>query len=223
MGKFYEIIDSKNKISDEIVRKCSYAYNENRKFFGKNCKFFKILIANTEREFRKLSGKFYSPWAKGVSVKGKFIVIRCPELFHKTYLKFGGTFKFEALLAHEINHIFANHLNLYEGPYWFTEGIAMYVAGQIPGKVYKNDVEITKEKAKSMMFYRLIMRKLCMDMYVFHYLGVDYLIKKFGREKLLELIRLQFKDMKKKEYEGLFKKVYGVSYNKFIKDFVDQV
>ena len=219
--KYYEIINN-NKITKDIINKCSYAYNKNKKFFGKPCKFFKIKVANNEKDFKKLTGKWYSPWAKGISRKGEYIVIRGPKLFLQNYKKFKGTAKFEMLLAHEINHIYAKHLNIYEGPYWFTEGLAMYVAGQIPGKAYKQKAKYTKEKVKKLMFYRLIMKKVSAEMYNVHYSGINYLITKFGKQKLLKLIKVYSKNMKKRTFEARFKKLFRISYNKFILDSVSQ-
>ena len=82
--KHYEIISRKG-ISKDIIEKCSSAYKINRKFFGKDCDFFRIYIANNEVEFKKRAGRFYKPWVKGVGLKGKRIVIREPALLKRNY------------------------------------------------------------------------------------------------------------------------------------------
>ena len=106
-AKNYEILDKEKEISKDIIKKCANAYNKNKKFFQKDCKFFTIRLANTEPEFRKLAKKFYAKWVKGVGLKGKFVTIRSPKLFAKCYRKYSGTKDFEMILCHEINHIFA--------------------------------------------------------------------------------------------------------------------
>ncbi len=217
----YEIIDAENAISPEIIKKCSGAYSKNKRFFGKDCKFFQIRIANDEKEFKKLAGKYYLKYLKGVGIKGKIVIIRSLQTYKINYKRFGGTSDFEILLAHEINHIFARQIHVYNGPFWFTEGLAMYVAGQVPGKTYKRKVMLTKENARFFMFYRLIMKKQSNEMYIFQYFGVKYLVDNFGKNKLLELIRTYPEKSNKKEFENRFKKIYGITYASFLKEFVN--
>ncbi|MDD5254289.1 MAG: hypothetical protein PHG05_04310 [Candidatus Nanoarchaeia archaeon] len=217
--KHYEILDNKNEITKDIINKCNYAYNKNKRFFGKDCSFFRIRLANSEDEFKRLAGKFYNPWVKGVGKNGNFVVIRNIELYDKCYKKFKGTEKFEILLTHEINHIYAEQLNVYKGPYWFTEGLAMYVAGQVPGKTYKKKVNLNKENIKKLLFYRLILKKINDRMYVPQYYGVRFLISEFGKDRLVRLINSYHKKMNKKQYENRFKEIYGISYNRFINKF----
>jgi len=217
--KNYEILDE--EISKDLIEKCANAYNKNKKFFQKDAKPFTIRIANTEAEFKKLAGKFYAKWVKGVSLKGNKVVIRSPTLFNTCYKKYKGTKDFEMLLTHEINHIFARQLNLNKGPYWFTEGLAMYVAGQIPGKTFKIKSKFTKEKIKRLMFYRLNMKKLCNDMYIPHYYAVEHLIKKFGKQKLLKLIDSHKKNTTKPIYERNFKRIYKTTYRELLKFFIN--
>ncbi|MBD3252600.1 hypothetical protein GF386_02625 [Candidatus Pacearchaeota archaeon] len=218
--KNYEIIDIKGKLTKDIIKKCSFSFNKNKRFFKKNCDFFKIYISHTEKDFKKRSKKFYQPWVKGVSLKGKIIVIRVPKLFRESYKKYKGTAKFEMLLTHEINHIYSNFLNLYKGAYWLTEGLAMYVAGQIPGKTYKGDTILNREKAKKLLFYKLRYKKLCPEMYIVHYYATKYLTKRFGKNKFLRFIDSHSKNMKKIDFEKKFKKIFEISYDSFIEDFI---
>ena len=118
--KHYEIIDREEKISDEIIRICSFAYDKNKRFFGKDSGFFKIYITHTEEEFRKRAKPYYKPWVKGISRHGRFVVIRDPKLFNECYKKHKGTKDYRILLAHEVNHVFAWHFNMYRGPYWMN-------------------------------------------------------------------------------------------------------
>ena len=220
--KHYEIIDLERELSNDIIRKSSAAYQKNRIFFGKNCGFFKIHIAHTEGVFKKKAGRFYNPWVKGVSLKGKSVVIRSPPFLRRNYMKYGGTPSFEMLLSHEINHIYASQLNLYKGPYWITEGLAMYTAGQIPGKTYVWKGRVPEKRAKELLFYRMIMRKLCQEMYVVHYHGFEYLIKRFGKGKFLSLAGSCSKSMKRAGFEKRFKRVFGISYMEFLKEFLSE-
>ena len=220
--KYYEILDKENKITKDMINKCSYAYDRNKRFFGKDCKFFQIKVINSENKFKTLLGKIYQPWIKGEQFRGKLIVMRGPKLYKKCYTKFGGTSEYQILLTHEINHIFANQLNLFKGPFWFVEGLAMYVAGQIPGKTYKKKINYTKGRVRYLMFYRFIIKKLADDMYIPHYYSIKYLITKYGKIRLMKLISSYSKNMKKKTFENNFKKIYNISYNGYIKDFISK-
>ncbi len=220
--KNYEIIDEK-KISKDLKEKCRHAYKVNKDFFGKDCElYFAITISHTEKDFKRLAGKFYSPWVKAVATKEKGIIMRSPSLFNRTYKKFGGTPKFTMVLAHEINHAYAYTYNLYKGPYWLTEGLAMYVAGQVPGKTFKKKTKYTKKKVRNLMFYRLIFRKLTDDMYAVHYGAVDFLVRNYGEEKLRRLIKSFSKNNKKRDFEKNFMRMFGLSYNKFLRVFTEE-
>lgn len=220
--QYYEVIDNQGKLDKVVIKKCSNSYKKNKKFFGKNSKFFIIRIVHTEDDFRKGAKQFYNPWVKGVGLKGNIVVIRGLSLFQKNYEKHGGTASFERLLTHEINHIFASQSNLYRGPFWITEGLAMYVAGQTPGDAYKTNAKITKERARNLLFYRKILKNLCPEMYVVHYQGIAYLVKRFGKEKLTKLIKSYHVKTVRKDFEKNFRQIYGVTYDTFLKDFLNQ-
>jgi hypothetical protein len=226
MGRFrtrnYEIIDNKRPVTDDVIKACARAYARNRRFFKRDYNFFRIHIYHSEKDFRKAAKRFYQPWVKGVSFRGKKIVIRSPDFLFRNYKKFGGTPDFEMMLAHEINHLYASLLNMYRGPYWMTEGLAMYVAGQIPGDAYKHNINIVRKKAEKALFYRLIMRKLCMEMYVVDYLGIAYIIKRFGKEKLVRLIGGYPESMKRKDFEKRFRRIFGIGYRDFLRDFISE-
>jgi hypothetical protein len=216
LSAIYEIIDKDNPVSQNIIDMCANAYRKNKEFFGKDCRHFKIRIANSEEEFKRLAGKFYHVWTKGVGRQGKFIAVKNLKMFEECYRRYGGTPDFEVLLAHEMNHVFAFQLNLYRGPYWFTEGLAMYVAGQIPGKTYRKNTAYTSEQAKKLLFYKLAIKRLSGDMYVPQYYGVKMMADTIGKERLLKLISSYKKGMVRKDYERNFKTIVGVPYEKFL-------
>ena len=220
--KHYEIIDSQGKLDKDMINKCSNSYRKNKKFFGKDSRFFTISIAHTEDDFRKGAKQFYKPWAKGAGHSGKMLVIRGLSLFQKTQEKYGGTPSFERLLTHEINHIFAWQSDLFRGPFWIIEGLAMYVAGQIPGDTYEFKAKITKEKARDLLFYRKILKNFCPEMYIVHYHGIAYLVKRFGRERLTRLIKSYHEKTKRKDFEKSFRQIYGITYSVFLKDFLNE-
>jgi len=217
--KIYEIVDEKGS-SRETIKSCSSAYAKNKRFFGKDSKPFRIEVAHTEEEFKKSAKKLYKPWLKGFCLKGKRVVFKGPKLYQDTYRKLKGTKNSGILMTHEINHIFASQMGMYRGPYWMTEGLAMYVAGQVPGKTYLYKKRITKEKTREMLFYRKVYRKMCSEMYVVGYFGIKDLIDRFGKEKLMKLITSYNKTTRRKDFERIFKKVYGISYNSFLNSFI---
>jgi len=216
------IQSSEDNINKKTIEACKKAYLKNKKWFNRDLKNFTITLSNSEKEFKKSLGKWYSPWAKGLGIKNN-IIIRNPKEYHKNYKKYEGTPSFEMLLVHEINHLFATKLNLFKGPYWICEGLAMYTAKQIPGKTYKKKVKFTKQKVKYYLMYRMIYSKLNNEMYIPQYYAIKYLIDNFGKDKLLLLFKKYKKNMKKKEFEKKFYSVYNITYsqalNKIINNF----
>lgn len=217
--KNYEIRSSK-PISKSMIEICKKGYQKNKKFFGKDSPFFPINFAHTEEEFKVLAGRFYAPWVKG-TCDFNGVNIRGQKLYDESYKKFGGTKKLQLVLTHEITHLFSYFKNLYKGPYWFTEGLAMYVAEQIPGKELVIKKKLTKKQAKKQLFYRIIIKKLSEDMYAPDYYAIKYLVDTYGLEKLRKLMNSYKKKMNKAMYERNFKRIYGITYKEFIETALD--
>jgi len=223
--KNFEIIDYEDPISKRIIETCKKSYGMNKKFFGQDTYFFRIIICNSEKRFKKEMKKLYAAWAKGGAVSNSKIVVRGPKEIIKCYIKYKGTKSLEKMLTHEICHIFMlnypERFNTVKGPIWLFEGMATIVEDrkrkfpQIPKDfrfMEKNIFSYRRNKKKTDKFFTIL--------YPFRYFLTKYLIDKYGKEKLLILIGTFAKKMKKADYLRNFQRIYGKKEKEMIKEFL---
>ncbi len=112
--------------------------------------------------------------------------------------------KYLATVNHELSHLFFSALseNGYH-PVWFAEGLAIYTSGQ------------NKWKKRPEKFPTLLNFEENGGSGVYSESGfvIDILIKKFGKKKLLDLIK-QSKDSKNgNDFKKIFSKIYKFNLN----------
>jgi hypothetical protein len=116
-----------------------------------------------------------------------------------------------ALLKHELSHLFVQaYLGRFDKPLypkWLSEGMAIFLSGQNKFKSGLDEFKIFLD------FYA----KGSMKMYKEAGFAVESLYKRFGKEKLLKLVKSSSKINSKSKFNKLFQKIYGFqpSYVKF--------
>lgn len=112
--------------------------------------------------------------------------------------------EYSALIKHELCHLFFNILSKENyKPKWLNEGVAIYLSGQ---NKFKSPI---KEFKEFLEFYDNSGGRIYYESGFF----IELLVKKFGKTKLLMLIK-SIKDVKtEKEFSRLFKKIYGFDLN----------
>lgn len=113
--------------------------------------------------------------------------------------------RYYTTIKHELAHAFYYKItsNIY-GPTWFREGIACYLSGEnetIPKIInFSNFLDYSD-------FYN---KKNYKEAYIESSFAIEFLVKKYGKEKLLELIKAIKKDMSESDFAKLFKKIYSI-------------
>lgn len=170
--------------------------------------FFKIKIAepnifllDSRKELDLIWGQKTESWVVG-GTKFGLIYILDP----KAYIKESShTDKndFWRTLKHEYCHIFYKTLTGGYTPLWLHEGLALYLAGQ-------------KKKCRQPLDVFFYFYKPGPELYGVGYYWVEFLIKKFGKDKMLSLINglKEEKQLTEKSFSKLFFSVYGFKYNK---------
>ncbi len=143
-----------------------------------------------------------------------------------------GKISLEIYLKHELSHslIFQNTgiLSAYKYPNWLLEGIAVYSANQMGTSWYPSK-EDTYNYIKQGNFMppncfrtdkgdqiRLDVKHRNTFMYSEFACIVDYLIQTAGKEKFIAYMK-EF--LKSSNYDKIFKKYYGIDFDKFLIDF----
>lgn len=164
----------------------------------------RIIIVDDRETIDVLKGKKTEPWLVGWvdSHRDLFILNRknLTKESDKTYSKEYYT----ALIKHELSHLFFNILSGHQkSPVWLCEGTAIYTSGQI---------KLKKRPTKLVSFLEFYDKS---DRAVYDEAGfaVETLVKKYGKDKLFELIR-ELKTVKsQRQFNTAFKKIYGFRLN----------
>jgi len=202
----FEIKQLKERKLKLIYKK---AMRELDSFFGLNWNrnLPSVFLIPDRKTIDLLKQKRTKDWEVGWA-DGQNVFLLNPKNYEKESCYKYSNKEYEALLKHELCHLFFNGLSKrkYE-PIWLNEGIAIYLSGQ-------NEFEKRPKKFKEFLkFYS----KMGNGVYLEAGFAVEILNKKFGKNKLVNLIKNLPKIKNKKEFELLFKEIYKFlpSYKKF--------
>lgn len=159
-----------------------------------------LIILPDRKTINILRGKETEDWLVGWSIAE----INCIYALEQS--KFGIESKrvytdnmYKKLLKHEIAHVLFFQIADNKKPVWLNEGVAVYLSAQ----------HLKKERPTN--FSTFLNFYDCGGSKVYEESGfvVEELIKQFGKEKLLELIKSLKNTKTEKEFFKSFKKIYG--------------
>jgi len=198
----FRVKSSSDEKIDEVYKE---AIREMEKFFGIKWTHRRpnIFIVPDRRTIDPLLGyktpKWLVAWAEGKDV---FILDRKSygkESVHKYSWK-----KYVAAIKHELAHSFLNSLfNTQNMPGWLLEGLAMYLSEK------ERCSKMPKKFSSFLEFYT----KNGPGIYKESGHAVYLLIKRFGRGKILKLLKCASYIKTKKEFYFQFERIYGFKLN----------
>jgi hypothetical protein len=108
-------------------------------------------------------------------------------------------------IKHELTHAFYDKItsNTYK-PTWFREGIACYLSGE------NESISKTINFSNFLNYSDFYNKQTYRQNYIESGFAIEFLVKKYGKEKLLKLIKSIKKDMPEPDFAKLFKKIYGI-------------
>ena len=178
--------------------------SELNSFFGINWTkdLPKIFIVENRKTFDEILGKKTENWLVG-HAENRIIYLLDGIKFKTEANREYTDEKYLSLLKHELTHLFVNLLNNKHIPLWLNEGTAIYLAGQnklrknIPTK-FKNFLKFSKES-------------IIGEENVYEESGfvIEILVNKFGKEKLISLIKKSQDD----SFKTSFKEIYDFDLN----------
>jgi len=199
------IFNLKKKEDKKIFRIYKKAYKNLKKFYEfKEDININVFVINNRDCINALRMKKTPKWVIGFSnPKINTIFILDRKKFSKESEHKYSKAKYERLITHEMSHIFFYRLmNDLKSPAWFSEGVALYTDGNT--KV----MERPKKFENFLKFY-----KPGSGMFKESGFVIELLIKRFGKKKLLGMIKKTKGVKNKKQFEKLFKKIYGFNLN----------
>lgn len=204
------IFSLQNK-NDSLIEKNYYdSIKELNEFFEINWikNLPKVYLIKDRKTIDKLKNRKTEDWLVGWAKENSICLLdrknyeseSCHSYSKEEYL---------ALFKHELVHLYIGVLckTQFIKPVWINEGIAIYLSGQNRFK------KKPKSFKKFLSFYEEGEKQ------VYHESGfvIEVLIKNFGKKKLLVLLKKLGDVKNKKEFEKVFREIYGFypDYNNF--------
>lgn len=180
----------------------SKAGKELSAFFGVDIHKPGIFFLNSRKEIDKSLGRKTEEWLTGWT-KGNAIFVLTPQNYlkessHKSINHFW------QVLKHEYCHLYFGQIAGVNYPKWLNEGLACYLAGQI-----KKEPTL-KEAMKVFKYFR----KSDWQVYNVGYFWVNLLVQKFGKNKMLRLMKNLKPHITEKEFAAIFRRIYGFDFSK---------
>lgn len=197
---YFNIFNDSLKESITVIKK---AFEYNKKFFNLHrLPKFKIILVDSRKEFDKLWGEKSQKWISGFAKKTTIIIFTLEKFEKETCWK---KEEFYSTLVHEINHIFFTSITkkIYD-PLWLSEGLATYL--QNNQKKPKKTIKISNEILNKNSNYKI-------PKYDMYNSFIYYLIKKYGKNKIIQLLKIYGKNKN-------IKKSLKIVYNKDIKELI---
>lgn len=192
-----------NKEKELIVK----AFKYNKKFFKICPSKFEIMFVYSRHEFNSLIGEKTKDFVSGFFKDSKIFLFGYSVFDKETRWK---KKSFYECLVHEMSHLFYEELRDDSfDPLWLSEGLATFIQCRKKKFKYKRRLKIKKEILEEGF------KNMNLESYQVYLLFVEYLIKKFGKDKLFYFIT---KLKKGKKVNFLFKKIYKNTFEKLIEN-----
>lgn len=200
--RYLDYFEVKPKINKRLNNYLIKTKKDLDKFFGLDLDTPYVGLVNSRKDYNILVGANMPAWSVGWSRKGGIFIINekvyTKESNHKHKQHFWLTLK------HEHAHYYYRALTGISYPRWLNEGLCCYLAKQV-----KNPPE-AKEALRVSEYFK----KNDWKIYNIGYFWVNLLIIKFGKKRLLVLLKTLSPKITKRQFARNFKKIYGVEYSR---------
>ncbi len=165
-----------------------------------------IIVVEDRKQMDQLLGKKTESWLVGYAFGSKGIrgvaVLDFKNINDESIQKFDEV-GYTALIKHELCHLFYNSVSQgVTGPNWLCEGLSIYLSGQTRLKVWKIPEKFDGFLESS---WGNLKKAYGEGGFV-----VELLVNKFGKEKMIQLVKTL---PKAREFGEKFKEIYGFELN----------
>lgn len=195
--KYNHKIDSLIKLTASVKTACRI----NKNFFGEDIIDIVVNFLYSRDEMDEVMGRKTQDWLVG-DTYGIHINIFSPAIFNKVSSR--PPTDFMPILIHETAHVFTNSLYGYRKnpcPVWLREGIAGYVAKQYKKYNFKKMRKLEFNKITSSKDWNV------KPNYPQAFLFTKYLIDKYGKEVISDLLKFSCKEQDLSNFPKIFKKI----------------
>lgn len=220
-GKIAVILRDRDSHKDFVLKKLVYSLGKVKRFFRLAPFPVKIYFAYSRKEFDKFLGRKTASWEVGYANCPKNeVCLLSPLVFEKA-----STHKkedFPQVLMHELVHLFTHRLYPFYEPHWLREGLAYFIADQDKPD-FKQRVKLlidSDDFLSSIDTTKSWRENLYKGVYQLSFLWISFLIKKFSKEKMIELLRRIDFPYEKVRFDGVFEQLYQQNPNSLQKEFI---
>lgn len=165
----------------------------------------KVFILPDRKTVDEIRGQSTPRWVVGfgrIGMGGVYLLDRAN--FEKESDNTYSEEHYAALLKHELSHCFMDTItDGYRKPLWLTEGLAIYLSGQL--QWYKQPEKLER--------FLESFDKQAQKIYTEGGFTIKLLINKYGKEKIIELLKQLITQPDEDRFRGIFKKTFGVELN----------
>lgn len=195
---------------DEFIEKiCRESFDDLNDFYGIDWVHHQpvSIMVKDRKSIDLLKGEKTESWVVGWAEGNKVFILDRDNFNTESEHKYSPE-KYYSLLKHEISHAFYRVLS--DGnmkPVWLCEGVAIYTSGQ-------NKEKRPIDRFKNFLAFQDIGGE---GVYAESGFAVDLLVREFGKQKLLDLIKGQTSVTSQEDFMKSFVQIYGIEpvYEKF--------
>ena len=195
---------TKDKFIEKIFQSSMKDLND---FYGINWKINipKIIIVKDRQTIDLMYVEKTEPWVVAwADNDSKIVYILDKNNFEQQSSHKYSDRYYASLIKHELSHLFYKIVSKNRrGPVWLSEGVAIYTSGQTKLK------SRPKEFKNFLEFYD----KGGSEVYAESGFAVEALVGAFGKNKLLKLIKSLPEANTEKDFNVIFRKIYGFELN----------
>ena len=158
-----------------------------------------VFLVDTRKDFDLLVNEKSENWIVGQNLGNDRLLLLSPEGYEKESIHRYCDEEYFFLIKHELSHLFYNIFSNEKGPNWLNEGFAIFTSGQL------------KKKKRIKKFKNFLKYYDHFDKGIYEESGfvVEFLIKKFGKERVLEFLKKLKSVNNEKEFKESFEKEFG--------------
>ncbi len=153
-----------------------------------------VLLADSRKDYDILSKHKSENWEVGSNIGNNRILLLSPDIYEKESIHKYCDEEYYFLIKHELSHLFYNILSKGRGPNWLSEGFAIFTSGELKTK------KKPKEFKNFLNYYSAFDKKI----YEESGFAVEFLIKEFGKKRVLEFLKKLEKINSEDEFKTSF-------------------
>lgn len=188
----FELKDVKNQKVKIFIKR---VIKELNKFYGFKLDYLRVFLVDSRKQIDILRNKKTPDWNCGWTEYKSIFILKEDKFDSESCHR---KKDFWNTLKHEIAHLYFYEITNNDSPIWVSEGIAVMLSGQKKSEDLKSAIKVIRYFDKHEK-----------EVYNNGGLIISVLYKKYGKNKLVKLIKSINVKTSNKEFSKNFRKIYG--------------